>query len=417
MVSQTNRKTVAVAFGGVSPEHEVSVISAHQVLAAMDRDRYNPVPLYVGKDGRWFTGAALLDLDAYKDLAALREKASPVSFAPGAFGRLRLMPQGPGGWFRMKADPITVDILFLAFHGGSGEDGGVQGLCQSMGVAYTGSGVLASAIGMDKVVSKQLCEAAGVPVVEYVSIYEWEWAGSEEQYLDRIESEIGYPAIVKPARLGSSIGIAIASEREALDRIIEEAFRFDSKVVVERAVEKLTEINCSVLGSPSEARVSVLEQPVRGGESELLTFADKYQRSQDGGPKRSLPAKGASEVSAGMASLDRIIPAPLDESRRTEITNLAKRVFQLFECSGVARIDFMIDEELDAVFFNEINTIPGSFSFYLWDPAGVDFSALVSELIEIGLARHRAEATRVRSYDVNLLSEKSLGGLKGSKSS
>ncbi len=415
-MSQTDQKTVAVAFGGVSPEHEVSIISAHQVLAAMDRSRYNPVPVYVGKDGRWFTGDVLFDLDAYSDLASLREEASPVSFAPGAFGRLNLLPDVPRGLFRGKPEPITVDILFLAFHGGSGEDGGVQGLCESMGVAYTGSGVLASAIGMDKVVSKQLCEAAGVPVVEYVSFYEWEWAGSEEQQLDRIESKIGFPVIIKPARLGSSIGIAIASDRQELDRTVEEAFRFDSKVVVERAVEKLTEINCSVLGSSSSARVSVLEQPVRGGDSELLTFADKYQRSQEGGSKGTTPSKAASEVPAGMASLDRIIPAPLDPARETEIRNLAKRVFQLFECSGVARIDFMIDKEADAVFFNEINTIPGSFSFYLWDPAGVDFPSLVSELIEIGLERHRSGAARVRSYDVNLLSEKSLRGLKGSKS-
>lgn len=415
-MSETGQTTVAVCFGGVSPEHEVSVISAHQVLAAMDRSHYQPVPVYVGKDGRWFTGDVLLDLDAYSDLASLREKASPVSLAPGVFGRLKLQPDVRRGLFRKEPASISVDIVFLAFHGGSGEDGGVQGLCESMGVAYTGSGVLASAIGMDKVVSKQLCEAAGVPVVEYVSFYEWEWAGSEEQQLDRVESEIGYPVIIKPARLGSSIGIAMASDREELDRIIEEAFRFDSKVVVERAVEKLTEINCSVLGSPSSARVSVLEQPVRGGDSELLTFADKYQRSQGEGSKGSIPPKAAPDVSSGMASLDRIIPAPLEAAREAEITSLAKRVFQLFECSGVARIDFMIDEESGTVFFNEINTIPGSFSFYLWDPAGVDFTTLVAELIEIGLERHRSEATRIRSYDVNLLSERSLGGLKGSKS-
>ncbi len=415
-MAESNRKTVAVAFGGVSPEHEVSVISAHQVLAAMDRSRYSPVPVYVGKDGRWFTGEVLFDLDAYKDLGTLRENATPVALRPAAFGRLDLVPNPSRGLFGGKRPTISVDIVFLAFHGGAGEDGGVQGLCESMGVPYTGSSVLASAIGMDKAVSKQLCHVANIPVVEYVSFYEWEWVGAEERHLDDVESEIGYPVIVKPARLGSSIGIAVATGRAALDRIIEEAFRFDSKVIVERAVERLTEINCSVLGSPAASRVSVLEQPVRGGGSELLTFADKYQRSQDSASKGSLPVKAASQASAGMASLDRIIPAPLDLKRETEIRNLATRVFQLFECSGVARIDFMIDEELGSVYFNEINTIPGSFSFYLWDPAGVDFPTLVSELIEIGLERHRSEAARVRSYDVNLLSEKSLGGLKGSKS-
>ena len=422
-MSASGRTTVAVAFGGASPEHEVSVISAHQVLAAIDPDRFEAVPVYVGKDGRWYVGGDVGKLAAYTDLGALRSSAIQVTLRPGTFGQLILVPERRG-LFRKSPQPIAVDVMFLAFHGGSGEDGGVQGLCESFGVAYTGSGILASSVGMDKVVSKQLCREAGIPVVEYVGVSEWEWAGSEDAWLDVVEDRIGFPVVVKPARLGSSIGIEIAKDRASLDRTIEEAFRFDSKIVVERAVTRLKEINCSVLGWSDSVRLSALEQPVGSEAGQLLTFADKYQRgSSEGASKRgegesrgASPAKRGTEMSSGMASLDRIIPAPVDSGTEARIREIAAAVFRLFDCAGVARIDFLIDEDTDTVFFNEINTLPGSFSFYLWDPVGIDFTRLVTELIEIALSRHRSLSARVRTYDVNLLSERSVRGLKGAKS-
>ncbi len=411
-----DKRTIGVLFGGVSPEHEVSVISAHQVIAAMDRERFDPVPVYVGKDGRWYTGAVLADLDAFKDVPGLLSQAHPVSIAPSEYGRLRLDPPAKSGLFRGRIESTLLDAVFLAFHGGAGEDGGIQGLCEALNVPYTGSGVPASSMGMDKVLSKVVCEHAGVPVVKYLPLYEWLWAGSEEKWLDQIDSEIGYPVIVKPARLGSSIGIAVASDRKRLDAAIEEAFRFDNKVVVERSITNLMEINCAVLGTAASARVSALEQPIRSDESAPLTFTDKYQR---GGTGTAAKTRGGgkldSDRAAGMASLDRIIPAPVSDERAAEITSLALKVFTLFECAGVARIDFLIDRNSDQVFFNEINTLPGSFSFYLWEPVGLDFTSLVSEMIDIAMKRNTEANSRVRSYDVNLLSEESLSGLKGAK--
>ncbi len=409
------KRTVGVLFGGVSPEHEVSVISAHQVLAAMDRSRFEPVPVYVGKDGVWYTGSDLADLDAYKDIPELLSRVHPVGISPVKNRRLRLDPPAPSGIFRRRTQSVFLDVLFLAFHGGAGEDGGVQGLCETFNVPYTGSGVLASSMGMDKILSKVVCEQAGVPIVEYVAVHERLWAGREEEWLDRIQSEIRYPVIVKPARLGSSIGIAVAAEREALDAAIEEAFRFDSKVVVERAIRNLTEINCSVLGTAASARVSALEQPVRADDSMPLTFSDKYQRGGAVGSKSQGGGKAGRDRAEGMASLDRIIPAPVSDTRAAEIRLLAERVFTLFDCAGVARIDFLIDDDNDRVYFNEINTLPGSFSFYLWEPAGLDFTSLVSEMIDIALRRNAAVNSRVRSYDVNLLSETSLSSMKGAK--
>ncbi len=409
----SSRLNVGVAFGGVAPEHEVSVISALQAAAALDRARYQPIPLYVAKDGTWYTGEGLFDPATYQDLERLRAEATPLALDPGPRGTLELVETGPRGLFAGRPRRFRIDVMLLAFHGGEGENGGVQGLCEAFNVPYTGSGVFGSALGMDKVLSKMLCRDQGIPVVDFVWFREADWGHREEAWLDRIAGRLGYPVVVKPARLGSSIGIARAADRAALDAAVEEALRYDEKVVVERAVRKLREINCSVLGDPAEAQASVLEEPVPTRSEDLLSFRDKYLRG-DGGAKGR--PRGAKQRGAqGMASLDRLIPAPIPDEQTAEIQHLAVRIFQLFECAGLARLDFMMDGETGALYFNEINTIPGSFSFYLWEPSGVPFDHLTHRLIEIARQRHRQKNGRIRSYDVNLLSEKSLGRLKGAK--
>lgn len=417
MEGDASRLTVGVVFGGVSPEHEVSVISSLQAINALDSVKYDVVPIYIGKDGTWFTGDILLDIEAYKDLDRVRDEAVPVRVDAGSFGSLLLIEKRAGGMFSGKPPEHRVDVVFLGLHGGSGEDGGLQGLCETFNVPYTGSTIMGSAVGMDKVLSKFICRDQKIPIVDFVAFRESEWAHREEEWLDECEKVLGYPVIVKPARLGSSIGIGKADDREELDRAIEEALRYDDKIVVEHAVTKLKEINCAVLGDPDEAQTSVLEQPVRTEGEELLTFQEKYMRGSAGGSKgeRRRGSKESEEGPGGMASLDRIIPAPLDEDMEERIRSLAVRVFQTFECGGVARIDFMIDEATNEVFFNEINTIPGSFSFYLWDPAGIPFDELLDRMIELARKRHRDRNSRVRTYDVNLLSARSLSGLKGAK--
>lgn len=411
------KQNIGVVFGGVSPEHEVSIISSMQAIAGLDRSRYEPVPIYIGKDGRWFTGDILLDIDAYRDLDSLRERAVPVRVDGGPFGSIVLIEKRDGGLFSRKPKQFRVDVVFLGLHGGTGEDGGLQGLCETFNVPYTGSTILGSAVGMDKVVSKMICRDQGIPIVDFVAFRESQWAGREDMWLDRCEADLGYPVVVKPARLGSSIGIAKADDREELDRAIEEAIRYDEKIVVEHAVVELKEINCAVLGDPNEAVPSVLEQPVLTSGQEMLTFQEKYMRGGDegGGKSSRRGGKQSGAGAEGMASLDRVIPAPLDDPTADRIRSLAVEVFQLFECGGVARIDFMIDEASGEVYFNEINTIPGSFSFYLWDPAGVPFDELLHRMIELGLRRHQDRNSRVRTYDVNLLSQRSLQGIKGSK--
>ena len=398
---------VAVLFGGVSPEHEVSIISAHQAMAALDPSKYRPVPVYLAKDGAWYTGDVLLNLENFTDLEGIRARSTKVSLGFSTSG-MKLVPETAPGLFRKKSSATRVDVVLIGLHGGPGEDGGIQGLCESFNIPYTGSGVFGSALGMDKEMSKLIAHQLGIPVVKYVRLKETEWAGREDEHLEQIPASLGLPLVIKPSRLGSSIGISFANDSTELDKAIEEAFRYDDKVVIEYAVPNLVEINCSVLGDPDHATASVLEQPLNDS-TEFLTFEDKYVR--EGGKSGSKDANSG----GGMANLDRIIPAPLDQSKTKEIRDLAVRIFQSFECSGIARIDFLMNRQTGEVFFNEINTIPGSFSFYLWKPTGITFPDLMDKLLMLALVRHRSRAARIKTYDTNLLSEKSLKGLKGSK--
>lgn len=404
-------QSIGFFFGGSSPEHEVSVITGLQAAAALEDEGVRKLAVYVTKDGRWMTGEHLLEIENYRDLDSLVDRATEVSVRPGPGQSLFLDPVA-GGWFSARPEPVRIDLAFLAFHGGAGENGSIQGLCEAMGVPYTGSGVAASAMGMDKPTAKAICSAAGVPVTESTVIREDDWAGAEDEILEQCERRPGFPAVVKPTSLGSSIGISRVENREELEAAVEEALRYDWSVLVEECVPNLREINCSVLGDRSSHRISALEEPI--ADTGFLSYDDKYRRSPDGGGKAS--GRGAKRPGMeGMASLDRIIPASLDEETEERIRTYSTSIFTALDCSGVVRIDFLLNDATGEVYFNEINTIPGSLSFYLWDPVGVSFPELVSMLIEIALQRHEQRNRRVRSYSVNLLEERSIGGLKASK--
>lgn len=407
-------KSVGVVFGGASVEHEVSVISGLQAAAALDRERYRPVPLYVAKDGTWYTGGEeFFDPDFYKDLDEVHTTGTAIRLEGASGNRAAVIESGDSGWFDGligTQEPALIDVLFLALHGSAGENGSLQGMCELLGVPYTGSGVVGSALGMDKVLAKKIARGEGIPVVDFVSFREAEWADQEDEYLDQCEAQFGYPMIVKPAGLGSSIGIAKVDSRASLDLAIEDGFRYDDKLLVERAIEPLREVNCAVLGNPAEAEASVLEEPVRSGEEALLSYQDKYQRGGNGG-KQTAPSGAKAERSEGMASLDRKIPAEVSDRRTAEIQEMAVRIFRSCDCGGVARVDFLFDETTDTVYFNEINTIPGSFAFYLWEPTGIPFDELTHRMIELARKRHREATGRLRSYDTNLLALQS-GGVK-----
>ena len=386
-----------VAFGGVSPEHEVSVLTAIQAINALKDSSHKVVPLYITKSGKWLTGEVLLDLRSYKNLQKLERDSTPCTFAKTETGATVLKETTTGGLFS-KPGEYPVYAVFMAFHGSDGENGSFQGVCEQFNVPYTGSGVLGSSVGMDKVAAKRLSTSANIPVTRGIDFFESEWVDDQDTWISQSE-ELGYPLIVKPVTLGSSIGVAKATSREELVEAIEVAFRYDAHLLVEEAIDPLMEINCSVLGTSAECRASVCERPL--GTEELLSFQDKYQ-SDTGTDK-------------GMASADRIIPADISDELTKEIQELSVQIFKLFNASGVARLDFLVHAETKRVYFNEMNTIPGSFSFYLWDKSNVDFQSLVYELIDIALKRHQQKNGRVRSYETNLLSEKAATGIKGLK--
>ncbi len=397
------KTTVGVFFGGRSVEHEISVISALQAIAALDPARYEAVPVYITKQGKWLTGKALLDPANYRDMAALEKHATEVYMKP-SFGERRLYRRG-GLKERTLA---TLDIALPVLHGTNGEDGTFQGFLELIGIPYVGCGVLSSALGMDKIAAKMVLRSSGLPVLDWVWFTDRQWASERDALCARIENEIGYPAIVKPANLGSSVGISRARDRRELVRAVGEAAGYSSRLLVERMIEPLREINCSVMGSVDDHRTSVCEEPLHSDE--ILSYADKYMGG-GGGSKASNGGKispaGAKTPSQGMSGTKRRIPADLPEDLAAEVRRLASETFRVLGCDGVARVDFILDG--GSVYVNEINAIPGSLSFYLWEATGVPFSDLMDKLVAGALRRDRDKGHKTVSYSANIFSMGAVG--------
>jgi D-alanine-D-alanine ligase len=391
------KQTVGVIFGSRSVEHDVSIVTAHQIMNAMNPARYEIVPIYITRDGRWMSGPGLRDiqnfqLDEISDLATVYEVLfSSSTRYPGI---IRPPLSGRFGRSRFR----RIDVAFCAVHGTHGEDGTLQGLLEMADVPYIGTGVLASAIGNHKGVAKALWKQRGIPVLDGITFSRREWLANSQAILEQVVEQ-GYPAFVKPATLGSSIGIARIENDEQARLHIDIAASFAQEVLVERAVVGGVEINCSVMGN-YEMQASVLEQPLSG--EVFLTYDEKYMR-------------GEGVKSAGMKSADRLIPAPISEELTARIQDLAKRAFAAIEGRGIARVDFLMKPETGDVWLNEINTMPGSLSFYLWKASGKEPAAVVDELIRLGLELH-AEKRRTtfdyRSELLELAATRTLSGVK-----
>ena len=393
---------VGVIFGGRSVENEISVITAAQTMAAMDSQKYNIVPIYISKEGRWYTGEKLRTTDNYRDMKSLLASVEEVYFRP-VFGDNHLYKVRKPLFGSDVA--TTIDVILPCLHGTSGEDGSFQGLIELTGIPYACPNPLASANGMDKITMKMILRQSGIPVVDYVWFSDKEWLSEREACVERVE-ELCYPLIVKPANLGSSVGIKAVHNREELVLAVDDAIKFSKRIIVERLIERLKEINCSVLGDYYDCEASVCEAPVRSGE--ILSYEDKYL----GG--------GKNKPSEGMHSTVREIPANLPTQTTEDIRRMACQTFRVLACDGVSRIDFMIDEATGDVFVNEINTIPGSLSFYLWEATGVKFDELVDRLIAIAFKRKRDSEFKVTSYSENIFAYQAkhgakFGGSKGTK--
>ena len=389
---------IGLFFGGKSVEHEVSIISAIQAFNAFDREKYDVIPVYITKSNELYTGEATGKIEEYRNIPALIKKSTRVIMInEGNKTKLVCYPMKKFG----DSTVAEIDVAFPVVHGTNVEDGALQGYFQTLNVPYVGCDVLSSAVGMDKYVMKAVLKDNGIPVLDCVTVTALEFANNADGVADKIKEKIGFPAIVKPINLGSSVGIKIGRDIDGLKEALDYAFGFSGRVLVEHAIQELREINCSVCGDIDSAEASECEEPI--GSDEILSFEDKYT----GGSKSS--------KSSGMASLKRKIPADIPEEMRKEIRETAVKAFKCLGCSGVSRIDFMIDGLENKVYLNEINTIPGSLSFYLWEPMGVKYPELLDRMVTLALKRDRELRNLNFTFESNILAEVKLGGAKGGK--
>ncbi len=390
------KTNVAVFFGGRSVEHEISVISASQAMHAMNRDKYNVIPVYISKHGKWYSGDALFDVANYRDMNALIAKCDEVFMRP-EFGDYNL--------YRAKTKLFgsniytTLDVVIPVLHGTNGEDGIFEGVLETIGIPYAGCNTVSSANGMDKITMKMILKDCGIPVVDYVWFTDKQWYKQKDQLIAQVEEKIGYPVIVKPANLGSSVGISRASSREELVESVENAEKYSTRIIVEDMVENLKEINCSVLGDCDDYQTSILEEPIKTGD--FLSYEDKYM--------------GGSKSAKGMQASQKRIPAELPKEMTERIQLLAGETFRVLSCHGVSRVDVIVDGNTNEIFVNEINTIPGSLSFYLWEATGISFDKLMDNLVQLALKRKRESGLKTTNFDHNIfnLSGGVKGGLKG----
>ena len=388
---------VGVIFGGPTVENEVSVISAVQAMESLNKEKYDIYPIYIDKNRNWYTGKMLADIDIYRDFDTLKRYAKRATLY-NKDGRFVL--QSLTGLKRIITD---LDIVFPIVHGNNMEDGTVQGYLELVGVPYVGSGVLGSSLGQDKVVMKQVFEKFDIPIVSYIWFFDCEYYQNKEEIIKKVK-KLGYPVVVKPANLGSSVGITYVKDEESLNKAIEEALIYDTKIIVEKAIQNLIEVNCSVLGNYENQQASILEEVM--GSEELLSYADKYVNG-------SKSKTGLKTGSKGMASASRIMPARIDEKLTLEVQDIAKRAFKALNLSGVCRIDFLIDGKSKKVYINEPNTIPGSLSFYLWEETNKPYEQLLDEMITIAIKQYKTKHSKTVSFETNIL--KNFSGVKGIK--
>lgn len=387
---------LGVFFGGRSVEHEVSVITAIQAINYLDKSKYDIIPIYIGRDNSFYTGQFVGNIEEYRDINALVKKSIKVVPVSGN-GRCELVRYP----FKRFGSPVYdyIDIAFPIVHGTNVEDGTLQGYFRTLDIPFAGCDVMASAAGMDKYVMKTLFKDAGLPVLDARRFNAKEYYGSADETIRMLEESLRYPMIIKPANLGSSVGIKIARDREGLTDAIDYAASFARTILAENAVEDLMEINCAVLGDYENATASECEEPLNNDE--ILSYEDKYVSGGKGGEK-------------GMSSQRRIMPAPIDAELRERIRSLAVKAFKALDCCGVARVDFLIDKTSGELWVNEINTIPGSLAYYLWEPVGMKYPQLLDEMISLAMKRQREGSEINYEIETGILAGFK-GGSKGSK--
>lgn len=395
---------VAVVFGGRSNEHEISIITANEIITAFDQTKYEIIPVYIDLKGRWFTGKELVDKNFYKGLPDCLSKVTQVSLLPlpGTKGLTVINKKNVLGFFAAAEETIEVDVFFPAFHGQFGEDGCIQGLFEMADFAYTGCDVTASAIAMNKFHCKAVLSSQGIPVLPSIVVTkeaaQRNFSKARDSVIDA--KELGtFPYFVKPVNLGSSIGIGKAGNQAELDAALAKVFQYDTEAIVEPFVSSRMEVNVSIRDTSEGAVASVTEIPVASGDA--LSYEDKYLR---GGSKK---AKGPQAANAqGMASLSRVIdPQDLQVEYKSGVIKHALKAYDLLGCSGVVRFDFMIDTSSGNFYFNELNPLPGSLAHYLWQACSpkVLYPKLLDDMVIAALKTKELKQSLVKDMGFKAL--------------
>ncbi|MBI2414653.1 D-alanine--D-alanine ligase [candidate division WWE3 bacterium] len=388
-VQNKTKKRIAVLFGGKSAEHEVSIITGIQVINNIDKEKYDVLPIYVSKFSSWHTGKDLDKIETYRNLYSIPEKSNELLRGlESSSSNFSLVQKNKTFLAPFKYAPQeNIDVIFPCFHGGLGENGGLQGMLELAEIPYVGSGILGSATGMDKIVMKDIFKQHNIPTANYFWFYRKDWEISPEKVISEIDMSLKYPLFVKPANAGSSIGISRVTNKVELQNGIEVAATFDRKIIVEEGFMHTKEINVSVMGnSGSTIKASVCEEVY--AKSDFLNFEDKYI---------------GSGKSSGMVSARRKIPADISKELEGRIRETAVKTFQILDCSGLARVDFLLDESTNEFIVVEINTTPGSMAFYLWEATGISFKELITQLIDLAYEKWEDTRKNITTFENNIL--------------
>jgi len=390
-------KNIGVFFGSGSPEHDISIITAQLIIAGLKGLNYKVTPVYITKQGQWMIGEGLGNLKVFSD--PNKKVEDHKNF--GAFyldmeksvGKMVFKKKG------LTGKTITIDLAFPALHGSFGEDGTIQGLFEMYGVPYVGCGVVASAISMDKALTKQIYEQQNIPTTKFLYFYKKGWEVDKGSVINKINQELNWSLFIKPVHLGSSIAIAKVKDKDLkdLEHRLEVAFHFDNKVIVEEAVENLMDVTCCVIGN-DKPKASLLQESLF--TADVLDFENKYLKG--GG------------VQTGEAKESLVIPARLDEQTTKEIQDMAIKVYKVLECSGIARVDFLYDKKIKKFYTNEVNPLPGTIYHHLWEASGIKLDQLLQELIQYAEERFEEKKEINYTFSSSVLSNSQSGKL-GSK--
>ena len=389
---------VGVIFGGDSVEHEVSIISALQAMENIDEEKYEVIPIYISKDRHFYTGIALKDMDTFKYFDSMKKYVKEITMCRKGD---EVVLQKVKGFFGRNVN--TIDVAFPIVHGKGVEDGSLAGYLETLGLPVVGPSVLGASLGQDKVVLKEVLRANNINTPNYVWFYDYEYSMNKDEIIENIE-KLNYPVIVKPANLGSTIGIGVAHNKEELTKAIDEAIEYEKKIIVEQMIPNLQELNCAVCGNYEYNETSFIAEMKM--KHELLTFEDKYLGGSKGkGMKSKMPSS--------MSTSEFEIPAKISEEMTNKIYEISKKVFRVLNLKGVCRIDYLVNKETNEIYVNEPNTIPGSLAFYLYKPKGKDYKTLTDELIKSAIKDYKNEMRKTSSFTSNILSE--YNGSKGLK--